>query len=145
MLNKADEVSVQVGSAEAFIAHAAKWRRVGAAELRSRFQEQRARLGAIIANVDFPMSVDRILDALDRLDVPEAPAGFKPAGMGSALRSHIRAALGRLIPSKKFQKFSGVNEEDILGPVACWVGAGVLKEPPRISRLAGGTFLFSKG
>jgi len=144
MLNSADEVSVQVASAAEFITYVEACRTWPEADVRARLQAQRGKLGYVIANVEEPLSVHRILDAFDNLDVAQSPTGFGGARAGAtSFRFRLRDRISRHFSSKRLQKYPGVAREEISGPIAAWANAGVLRQIPQFTQMDNGIWLFS--
>jgi surface carbohydrate biosynthesis protein len=144
MLNSADEVSVQVASAAELITYVEACRTWPEADVRARLQAQRGKLGYVIANVEEPLSVDRILDAFDKLDVAQSPRGFGGARSGvTSFRDRLRDRIGRHFSSRRLQKYPGVVREEISGPIAAWANAGVLRQIPQFTQMDNGIWLFS--
>ncbi len=151
MLNQADEVSVHIATADEFLAHAAAWRPLGEKNPGHLKPEQQTKLESFIANVDPPMSVDRILDALDRLDLPEVavealqqsrenPKATRPQkSLLSRLFSRIRlsAVVQKRPGTHSHQKFPDTELSEITAPIETWVAAGVLKRVPEVSLSTG--------
>jgi surface carbohydrate biosynthesis protein len=139
VLNQSDEISAHVSGYDEFAAYALKWRAVQQAERRSRLGDQRRALGSLIANIEAPLAADRILDALDELDVPEASEGSgvpQREDLFAAFRSRVYSGLGGWGRyRKRLQKFPGLERNEIVGPIATWLEAGVLKQMPAISAL----------
>jgi surface carbohydrate biosynthesis protein len=144
MLNQADEVSVPVGSAGEFLDIAAGWRSLDADGLRTWLAPQRQKILPMIANVEPPMAADRILDAFDRLDVPEGTLAQPPLNALRRLERTIHIGLREMRKSgERLQKFPGVEHAEIAAPLAAWVEAGVLRRLPGVTPAADGTWLFS--
>ncbi len=146
LLNQSDAVSAPVGSAEDFLELSAKWQKVDASGRRDMLAEQRSKLVPLIANVEPPMSVDRILDALDKLDVAEGPVEplRKPhvnplVAMFRLFRAQRTSRLG----AYHRQKFPSLTDEEIIEPVTTWIKAGVLTRAPEISRSPEGAWVLS--
>lgn len=144
MLNQADEISLQFANADEFLAHATAWRALDAHGLRSHLEGQRMKLAPLLANVDPPMSVDRILDAFETVDVPERPTGSTRGGNGiSGLLRGIRSAFGKSRSAYRRQKFPGLDGEEIGSLIETWSVAGVLTKVPQLARLPDETWHLS--
>ena len=148
MLNQADEVSHHAASADAFLALYASWRGLTKTELRAAFGEQRSHLGSLIANQPAPLASDRIMEAIDQLDVADAPPDFGRTSsarerVGDAIAGIQAAVEGLRSRSHHRQKFPGISDVDVRTPIETWVRQGVLARAPRISRLPGDAWLFS--
>ena len=144
MLNQADEVSVPVGSAGEFLSVATEWRSLGEDQLRLWLAPQRQKILPMIANVERPMAADRILDAFDRLDVPEGTLEQLPVSPLRQLQRTVQMGLREMRKSgERLQKFPGVEEAEIAAPLAAWVEAGVVKRMPSMTPAVDGTWLFS--
>jgi surface carbohydrate biosynthesis protein len=109
-------------------------------DVRKGFAPQRERLRNSIANVEPPYAADRILDEFERLDVqPVRPAQI---GLGSGFLARVMRAGRSMMPKRpdakrderSMQKFPGVAEEEISGPLAQWVDAGILNQMPDVTR-----------
>lgn len=155
ILNKSDEVSFQVRDAREFVRFVEDTRYLAQDALRERLSEPRALVRKLICNVDPPLSSDRVLDALEELDLPRytpRQAGF---GAGFELREKIthhfnlfdqaaRATIRRRpIPRKGGIKFPGLTVRELEHPIRHWHQAGLLKCMPTISKLRGQLFLLS--
>jgi hypothetical protein len=102
---------------------------------------QRERLRKSIVNVEPPYAADRILDELERIDMP--PVRPAQVGVGSGFVAKVIQAGRRWLPQKaaakrderSLQKFPGVAAEEISGPLAQWADASILTQVPQITRL----------
>jgi hypothetical protein len=145
LLNQSDAVSIQVNDADEFLAQAAAWRALDSGGMRARLQDQCARLATLIANVNPPLAVDRIVTAFGRLDLPEVTSdAFRTRNPLKSLWRTVRSGFrDRQTGAYHRQKFPGLDEADIITPIQNWVTTGVLKRPPELARLADGTWLLA--
>lgn len=141
MLNQADEISDPVATAADFLA-AAERQPQASSGTDPRLAAQRAKVARIVANTNPPMSADRILDALERLDVPEVPALARRDSPLSAAW-HAVHALTRARGSYAYRKFDSLTQGEIDEPLRHWVRGGVLQRMPDRRRQADGTWIFS--
>lgn len=144
LLNQSDAVSQPFTTADEFLALAETWRGVPREDRRERLAGQRARLVPLLANVEPPMAVDRIVDALDRLDAPEIGADKVKQASGNPIARVVQFVRGRFkgaAGAYHQQKFPGLEEDDLVGPLSTWVAAGVLSRMPERTRLPDGTWL----
>ncbi len=139
MLNQADEISTQVATAAEFLAAAAPQAGGGTDP---RLAAQRAKTRHIVANTEPPLAADRILDALDRLDVPEVASVARRDGLLSAAW-HRAHALTRRRASYAYRKFDGLAKDEIMGPLAHWQSSGVIRRMPEMAPQADGTWVLS--
>jgi hypothetical protein len=139
--NPADEVSEIVTSAEDFITRLQEVRGGDEASLRARFAPQREKLAYFIANVEAPYAADRIIDVLDKLDLPEAngtKAADKKSGLIPSLRRAFRKWRGDTDTdrvARRRQKFPALSKEEADWAVGQWIEGGVLQKTPVIDRL----------
>lgn len=129
----ADAVSVQVANADELLALAEGWERPGAWR-RTHLARGKSIIGPHIANVEPPLAADRLLDAADRLAVPETAATKRSPleRLAGALR---RAAAEEARQRYRRQMFPGLVPEDVRAPVAHWIAAGVVGRMPRMARM----------
>lgn len=133
MLNQADEISAQVATAADFMTLAGQPKA-------ARLAEQKLRVQSIVANTDPPLAADRVLDTLDRLDVPAAPVErSRMSPLASAW--HWLHSVTRRKSSYAYRKFDGLEEPELRQAVEVWTHAGVLKQIPQMSRQPDGTWL----
>jgi surface carbohydrate biosynthesis protein len=139
-IGEQDRASECVADAAELSNGLARVRGFGQHEVRKGFAPQRERLRNSIANVEPPYAADRILDELERLDVrPVRPAQI---GVGSGFLARVLRAGRGVLPKRaaakrderSIQKFPGVADEEISGPLAQWVDAGILTQMPQITR-----------
>jgi surface carbohydrate biosynthesis protein len=147
--NQADEVSVPVTDTDEFLARSAEWRAMDAAGLRARFAGERKHLATMIENVDPPLAADRIVAALDGLDVPAAPADFgrrrSQREVLAATVSWAQRTLSRFRGAQySIQKLPGIDESDVREPLEIWARQGLITYP-EIVRMADSTWLFRRG
>ena len=141
-LNQADAVSARVANAGDLLALAETWGRTDAEWRRPHLAAGRRAMRAYIDNVEPPLAADRILDAADRLDVPETGTAL---GVFNRVRGALnvsgwsarRAALARTQFDYRQQKFPGLAPEEVRQPLVRWIEAGVVQRMPRITRLGG--------
>lgn len=139
-IGEQDRASEWVTNAEELSNGLARVRGFGQQEVRKGFAPQRERLRSSIANVEPPYAADRILDELERLDVRPVRPG--QVGVGSSLLLKVMRAGRGLLPKRpdakrderSIQKFPGVTEEEISGPLAQWADACILSTMPQIAR-----------
>lgn len=140
-LTHADAISVKVADADELLALAGKWGREDGDWRRTHLADGRSLMRDYIDNVEPPLAVDRLLDAADRLDVPETEVRgrFKRArGMFSAGGwASRRAAKDRARKVYRLQMFPGLDPEDVQAPVARWIEAGVVARMPGVTRMSG--------
>ena len=137
----ADAVSVQVANADELLALVEKgWERSGEWR-RIHLARGKSIIGPHIANVEPPLAADRLLDAADRLAVPETAetkqgplerlaGALRPAG-----RAQRRAAAKEARQRYRSQMFPGLAPEDVRAPVAHWIASGVVGRMPRMLRM----------
>jgi hypothetical protein len=140
MLNQADEVSEKVATAAEFLAAVAERQQPAGSHPDSRLVGQRAKVAQIVANVEPPMSADRIIDALERLDVPEATILTQDGNPLSSVWHRIHA-LTRRRASYAYRKFDSLAEDEVRRPLAHWHRAGVLGRMPESRPQPDGTWL----
>lgn len=156
-LNQADEVSKHVTDANGFLEYSSQFRDVSQETLREMLAPQRKILSEYICNVDKPMSVDRIIESLEELDVPEVTR--KQAGFGFSTRVRENAAHHyELLKDKardivykrphraanfRRQKFPSLTTEDFSRPIDTWCETGVLKQKPWIKKIRDQLFILS--
>jgi hypothetical protein len=146
-LNPADDISEQVTSAEDFLGRLSEVRSQDEAALRARFASQREKLDYLIANVEPPYAADRILDELEKLDLPEArskQADGRRMGFMTELRRRFRKwrRSDQERVARRRQKFPGMAASEVEFAVGSWVEAGVLGKVPRIDRLGERLLMF---
>jgi surface carbohydrate biosynthesis protein len=146
-LNPADDISEQVTSAEDFLGRLSEVRRQDEAALRARFASQREKLDYLIANVEPPYAADRILNELEKLDLPEArskQADGRRMGFMTELRRRFRKwrRSDQERVARRRQKFPGMAASEAEFAVGSWVEAGVLGKVPRIDRLGERLLMF---
>jgi surface carbohydrate biosynthesis protein len=141
-LNCADQVSVAVGSTAEFLEKVAEWRAWAPDEVAERLAAQRTQIRAYIDNVEPPLSADRIMDALEELDLPvhSLDAALRSWGTAFSAREWLveaRTAVRRIRygSSRADQKFPGIVPADITTPVQSWIGAGALAHAPQVRKL----------
>lgn len=137
----ADAVSVQVANADELLALVEKgWERSGEWR-RSHLARGKSIISPYVANVEPPLAADRLLDAADRLAVPETAetkqgplerlaGALRPAG-----RAQRRAAAKEARQRYRSQMFPGLAPEDVRAPVAHWIASGVVGRMPRMLRM----------
>lgn len=142
-LNCTDAVSVQVSSAGELLARVAEWRAVARADVRAYLAPQRALIQSYIENVERPLAADRILDALDELDLPEHSLAAASAPWGvqwkaRELMAEAREALRRVRYGRRrdAQKFPSLALRDMTEPIGRWVATGALGQMPSFTRVA---------
>ena len=139
-IGEQDRASECVANAEELSNGLERVRGLGQQDSRKGFAAQRERLRHSIANVEQPYAADRILDELERLDL--RPVRLAQLGMGSGFLSKVVRAGRRYLPrrpdakrdARSIQKFPGVAEEEIRGPLAQWADARILTQMPQITR-----------
>lgn len=139
-VNQADAVSDQVVHTSDLLAVISDWRRADDEHVRARLAAARSSIRPSIDNVEPPLASERILDFLDTIDVPEtgtALHALKRAGHALAnvrqWSSQRRESLRRATRGYRWQKFPGLEPDDVRTPVTRWVKAGVIKRVPEIS------------
>ncbi len=140
-IGEQDRASEWVTNAEELSKGLARVRGLGQQDVRKGLTPQRERLRKSIVNVEPPYAADRILDELERIDLP--PARPAQIGVGRGVVAKIIQAGRRWLPQKpaakrderSIQKFPGVAEEEISGPLAQWAEASILTQVPQITRL----------
>jgi len=139
-IGEQDRASEWVTNAEELSCGLARVRGLDQQDVRKGLAPQRERIRNSIVNVEPPYAAERILDQVEQLDVrPVRPADV---GVGGGFLSRLfRAARrGSLQPSnakkdeRTIQKFPGVAEEEISGPLAQWADASILTQAPQITR-----------
>ena len=139
-IGEQDRASECVADAAELSNGLARVRGFGQQDVRQGFAPQRERLRHSIANVEPPYAADRILDELERLEV--APVRPTQIGLGGGFLARVLRAGRKILPrraeakrdERSIQKFPGVTEEEISGPLAQWVDAGILTEMPHMTR-----------
>ena len=136
----ADAISVNVASAQELLAVAEGWEEEDGERRRKHLAKGRAIMRPFIDNVEPPLAADRLLDAAERLGVPETEPGRLPIepGPGTADgdgRAARRGAADRAWGQFRRQLFSGLAPDDVRAPVAHWVEAGVVGRMPEILRM----------
>ena len=140
-IGEQDRASEWVTNAEELSNGLARVRGLGQQDVREGLAPQRERLRKSIVNVEPPYAADRILDELERIDMP--PVRPAQVGVGSGFVAKVIQAGRRWLPQKaaakrderSLQKFPGVAEEEISGPLAQWADASILTQVPQITRL----------
>jgi surface carbohydrate biosynthesis protein len=138
-IGEQDRASEWVTSAEELSMGLSRIRGIDQQNVRMRLAAQRERIHSSIVNVEPPYAADRILDEFERLDVePVRPAQI---GLGKGIFSSVMQAGWRWPPqrpakrdARSVQKFPGVAEEEISGPLAQWADADILSQMPEITR-----------
>jgi len=140
-VNQTDRVSELISSAGELVSGLARLSNLAPDDLHKALASQRATLRSYLANIDPPLAADRILDELDRLDVPTASMaeiGTRQSAMSqwaAPLRS-LRARLSnRPSAGRKRQKFPAIDDDQIRAPLQLWTEAGILSQVPQITRL----------
>jgi surface carbohydrate biosynthesis protein len=139
-IGEQDRASEWVTNAEELSNGLARVRGLGQQDAREGLTPQRERLRKSIVNVEPPYAADRILDELERADLPSV----RPAqvGVGRGVVAKVIRAGRRWLPQqppakrdeRSLQKFPGVAEEEISGPLAQWSDASILTQVPQITR-----------
>lgn len=139
-LTHADAISVKVANADELLDLAGKWGRDDGDWRRTHLAAGRTVMRDYIDNVEPPLAVDRLLDAADRLDVPETEERGRlerARELFSARRwASRRAAKDRARKEYRLQMFPGLDPEDVQAPVQCWIGAGVVGQMPGFTRMS---------
>jgi hypothetical protein len=140
-IGEQDRASEWVTNAEELSNGLARVRGLGQQDVRKGLTPQRERLRKSIVNVEQPYAADRILDELERIDLPSvrpAEVGVERGVIGKALQAG-RRWLPQKTAAKRdersLQKFPGVAEEEMSGPLAQWADASILTQVPQITRL----------
>ena len=136
----ADAISVRVASAQELLAVAEGWEREDREWRRTHLAKGRAVMRPYIDNVEPPLAADRLLDAAERLGVPETEPGRRPIEPGPGKpnadgRVARRGAGGRALGQFRRQLFPDLRPEDVRAPVAHWFEAGVVGRMPEILRM----------
>jgi hypothetical protein len=145
--NPADEVSEIVTDAEDFTKRLLEVRGSDEVTLRARFATQREKLAYFIANVEVPYAADRIVDVLDKLDLPDANEK-KAADRRQGLVASVRRAIRRWRNvdedrvARRRQKFPSLSKEEAEWAVEVWAAEGILTRPVTIDRLGGKLLVF---
>lgn len=148
-INQPDLASQWVTSADDFLQALNRVRGLPREELRESYLPQRDNLRSYIANMEEPNSADRIVDALDQLDVPLvslAQVGLASGLWGKAMRAlQPRRQRHRLERQKErlnlersgrgMQKLGDIHQDEIRVPLEQWVKAGVIPRVPQLARL----------
>jgi surface carbohydrate biosynthesis protein len=151
LLNQADSVSEQVIDADAFLGLVDRWENQRNENQRNENQRtmlepQRRKLSSLITNVDPPLAVNRIIDTIDKLDVPEAEIGALDKPRGNPFLAFFRRAkaqsTGRLGAYHR-QKFPGLRDDEILEPTDLWVRTGILSRRPELRHSPMGAWVLS--
>ncbi len=143
--NPADAISEIVENAGELIDRLTEVRGKSTSEIQARFAAQRQKLGYFIANVEAPYAADRILDELEKIEIPEAAAARteEDAKTGALvgllkflkkLRGDKRPDKGTR-PERRRQKFPALDKEEADYAVGQWVKAGILRRAATIDRL----------
>ena len=138
-VSQADAVSIRVASASEFLGFVLTWRQSGSDGLPKHLATGRAALRSCIDNVEPPLAADRILDAVDQLEVPESRTSWYArwpvcgAIMNFRRRSSRREAAKKARKGYRHQKFPGLGAADVRKPVAHWVDAGVIERMPEVT------------
>jgi hypothetical protein len=146
--NPADDVSEIVTSADDFIERLLQVRGSDEAQLRDRFAQQREKLAYLIANVDTPYAADRILDELERFELPdpEAKKAEEPKlGFLASLRRSFRKWRkpdDEERKARRRQKFPALSKDEADWAVGQWVEGGLLGRHITIDRLSERILLF---
>lgn len=145
MLNQADDISQQVGNADDFLTLVDRLNKASASEMAAILDAQREKVGTIVANTTAPLSVDRILDAIDGFDLPEVPVssfGNSPTAVFAAVRDAVRM---RLRPSWSYgyRKFDGFDRAEMEAPMQHWLERGVIPVRPKMTQRIDGTWIVS--
>ena len=136
----ADAISVNVASAQELLAVAEGWEREDGEWRRTHLAQGRATMRPYIDNVEPPLAADRLLDAAERLGVPETEPGRRPVervpGKPDANgRASRRGAGDQAWGQFRRQLFSGLAPDDVRAPIAHWVEAGVVGRMPEVLRM----------
>ena len=140
-VNQADVVSVNVASADELLTLVRQQQRGEDEQARSHLAAGRAALRDYIDNVEPPLAADRILDVVDRMDVPEAAPSWFARWPFCGPMMYIKGWSSRREASKKarkgyrHQKFPGLGADDVRTPLACWLEAGLTERMPDITRV----------
>ena len=140
-VNQADVISVNVASAEEFIELAPTWRQADGDGVKDHVKVGRSALRLFIDNVEPPLSADRILDALDEIDVPETGTPISTLWPVCGAVMNVRRWSARREVAKKLrkgyrrQKFPGLLADDVRTPIARWVASGVVERMPSVARV----------
>ena len=139
-LTHADAISVKVADTDELLALAGKWGRSDGDWRREHLAAGRSLMRDYIDNVEPPLAVDRLLDAADRLDVPETEARGRfgrARGMFNVKRwASRREAQDRARKEYRRQMFPSLVPDDVRVPVECWIRAGVVGQMPGITPLS---------
>ena len=138
-VNQADRVSVNVGSADELLTLVKKQQRGDDEQVTKHLAAGRESLRDCIDNVEPPLAADRILDVVDKMDVPETEPSWFARWPLCGPMMHVKAWTSRREASKKarkgyrHQKFPGLGAEDVRTPLARWLEAGLIERMPDIA------------
>jgi surface carbohydrate biosynthesis protein len=132
-INPSDAISEWVTSATDFLDRLLQTRGQDEAKLRALFAPQRQKLEFFVTNVNPPYASDRILDELERLDLPNP----SKSGLLSRMRRGMRQCQNRdwEPTARKLQKFPGLTDGEVALVVGHWLNTGVLRKVPRIEHV----------
>jgi surface carbohydrate biosynthesis protein len=139
-INEPDLVSEWVTSADQFVEGLSRVRGLSDQEARKRFAGQRDKLRNYIVNTEPPYAADRIVDALDRLDVPFMTPSELDLGNGlwqrvvGAIRARKQERYAR--SGRAVQKLGDIQQDELRVPLTQWAKAGVLSRVPRLTRVS---------
>jgi surface carbohydrate biosynthesis protein len=147
-VNLADSVTDRAYSGDEIVRWFEKIPSETAAQRRDRYTPWRNHLEAHIANAELPYAADRILNELDRIELPriDSPDAFAAADSSSEAARPNRETTPKTSSEHtrlKQQKNSGLTAEEISVPADQWLRAGMLKRTPKIRPLGNGTFVLS--
>ena len=138
-VNQADAISVNVANAGELLALAPTWRRAADKQVRTHVAVGRSAMREYIDNVEPPLAADRILDVVDRIDVPETGTKLYTLRRACGAMMNVRRWSSRREASRKtrggyrLQKFPGLAADDVRTPIASWIEAGVVERMPEIT------------
>jgi surface carbohydrate biosynthesis protein len=139
--NPADDVSEIVTSADDFIERLLQIRGSDETQLRDRFAPQREKLAYLIANVETPYAADRILDELERLELPD-PEAKKAEEPKLGFLANLRRSFRKWRKpddeerkARRRQKFPALSKDEADWAVGQWVEGGLLARHVTIDRL----------
>ena len=137
-IGEQDRASECVANAAQLSSGLARVRGFDPDEVHRNFAPHRERLRKSVVNVEPPYAADRILDEFERLDVRPARLSAVGDGLVTRLLRAGRKVLQMRTETKRderaIQKFPGVSEDEISGPLVQWAEAGILTRLPGVSR-----------
>jgi surface carbohydrate biosynthesis protein len=145
-VNLADSVTDRAYSADEIIRWFDRIPSETSVQRRQRYTPWRSHLEAHIANADLPYAADRILNELDRIELPRvaSPESFIATNSSTGAAEPARDAEPKAISAHarlKQQKNSGLTAEEISVPADIWLRAGQLKRTPQIRPLNNSLFV----